>query len=152
MRQQANKHRSEREFAVGDWVFLKLQRYVQSSIHGHNYNKLSPKYFGPYLIVQRVGAVAYRLDLPDDASIHPTFHVSLIKKANGPPTSVIPIPKVHRFSMVPEKILDSRVIKRGNRAAGQVLVKWTGLPESDSTWEYRDEFQLRFPDFQFLDL
>ncbi|KAJ0640342.1 putative nucleotidyltransferase, Ribonuclease H [Helianthus annuus] len=151
MQQQANKHRSDREFAVGDWVFLKLQNYVQSSIRGKPYNKLSPKYFGPYLITQKIGTVAYKLDLPDDANIHPTFHVSLLKKANGPPVTVIPIPKGHRFSLQPATILDSRVIRRGNRAAGQLLVKWNGLPDSDATWEFKDDFLLRFPDFQ-LDL
>ncbi|KAJ0565851.1 putative nucleotidyltransferase, Ribonuclease H [Helianthus annuus] len=152
LRQQANKHRSDRVFAVGDWVFLKLQNYVQSSIRGHAYSKLSPKYYGPYLVVQKVGAVAYKLDLPDDANIHPTFHVSLLKKATGPPTTIIHIPKGHRFSLKPEKVLESRVVRRGNRAAGQVLIKWNGLPDSDATWEFRDELQLRFPDFQMDDL
>ncbi|XP_076941485.1 uncharacterized protein LOC143611055 [Bidens hawaiensis] len=96
-----------------------------------------------------VGAVAYRLDLPKEAQVHPVFHVSLLKKASGPSTQTSMIPTIaSRFSLRPLKVLDSRVIKRRNSAAGQVLVQWKDLPISDATWEYRDEFQCRFPDFQ----
>lgn len=76
MKRQADKHRSERVFAVGDMVFLKLQPYVQSSLALRSNQKLSFKYFGPFKIVAKVGQVAYRLDLPAYASMHPVFHVS----------------------------------------------------------------------------
>lgn len=55
MKNQAGKNRQERSFAVGDWVYAKLQPYVQQSIHKHTNNKLSYKFFGPYLILQRIG-------------------------------------------------------------------------------------------------
>jgi hypothetical protein len=48
MKRQADKHRVERQFAVGDMVYLKLQPYVQSSIAARAHHKLSFKFFGPY--------------------------------------------------------------------------------------------------------
>jgi hypothetical protein len=57
-------------------VFLKLQPSVQSSLAPHANQKLSFKYFGPFEIFDRVGAVAYRLKLPNQCTIHLVFHVS----------------------------------------------------------------------------
>jgi hypothetical protein len=76
MKKQANKNRSERKFKVGDMVFLKLQPYVQSSLAHRSNLKLSFKFFGPFKVLARVGYVAYKLELPSTAAIHPVFHVS----------------------------------------------------------------------------
>lgn len=73
---QADKHWSERGFQIGDMVFLKLQPYVQSSIHKRANHKLSFKYFGPYEVLEKIGSVAYRLRLPASSTIHLVFHVS----------------------------------------------------------------------------
>lgn len=64
-------------------VFLKLQPYVQSSLACHSCNKLSFKFFGPFKIIQHVGTVAYKLELPSSASIHNVFHVSQLKLSSG---------------------------------------------------------------------
>jgi hypothetical protein len=61
---QADKRRSERTFQVGDFVYLKLQPYVQSSVAPRAHQKLSFKYFGPYAMLERIGTIAYRLALP----------------------------------------------------------------------------------------
>ena len=54
--------------------------------------KLSPRYVGPYEILQRVGKVAYELKLPSKlASVHPLIHVSMLKKCIGDPESILPI-------------------------------------------------------------
>jgi hypothetical protein len=71
---------------MGDWVYLKLQPYVQSSLVRRANHKLAFKFFGPYPIVSKVGMVAYKLRLPDSTTIHPVFHVSLLKKFIGPQT------------------------------------------------------------------
>ena len=83
MKQQADTRRSEREFSVGDWVYLRLQPYKQLSINTRASMKLSPRFYGPYQITERIRAVAYRLKLPEDAKIHPVFHVSCLKPKLG---------------------------------------------------------------------
>lgn len=76
MKTQADKGRSERTFAVGDWVYLKLQPYVQASLAPRANQKLAFKLFGPFQVISRVGSVVYKLKLPDTSAIHPVFHVS----------------------------------------------------------------------------
>ncbi|XP_076927289.1 uncharacterized protein LOC143590806 [Bidens hawaiensis] len=150
MRQQADKHRSERVFEPEAWVYLKLQPYMQNSLRVSKHSKLTPKYFGPFMIVEKVGNVAYRLDLPEEAQIHPVFHVSLLKDAGGPPTKIIPFPTEARFTLQPQAVLDRKLVKRKNWAAMKVLVQWKGQGTQDATWEFLDELRLRFPDFAEL--
>jgi hypothetical protein len=93
MKKQANKHRSERSFEVGTWVYMKLQPYLQSSVIPRANQKLSFKYFGPFEIVEKVGKVAYRLKLLESSSIYPVVHVSQLKLSagfKGPVTFALP--------------------------------------------------------------
>lgn len=88
MKAQANQHRSDKSYRVGDWVFLRLQPYRQLSLIYKGFHKLSPRYFGPFQILQQVGPMAYKLDLPSDCLIHLVFHVSCLK----PGAHTIPFP------------------------------------------------------------
>lgn len=94
MKQIADNHRRDVEFAVGDWVYVRLRPYRQVSVAGHNnYNKLLKRFFGPYQITERLGKVAYRLELPSNSKIHPIFHCSVLKPHQGPPTDTLsPLP------------------------------------------------------------
>jgi hypothetical protein len=76
MKSQADKHRVERVFHPGDWVYMKLQPYVQSSVAAMSNKKLSFRFYGPYKVIQRVGEVTYKLELPEGSRIHPVLHVS----------------------------------------------------------------------------
>nr|GEV50698.1 ribosomal protein S7, chloroplastic [Tanacetum cinerariifolium] len=136
----------DREATMNVLKQSKLQPYMQNSLRVNKHSKLTPKYFGPFLIVERIGKVAYRLDLPSDSQIHPVFHVSLLKLASGQPGKIIPIPTESRFRLQPLKVLDHKMVKRGSRAAMKILVQWKDQSAEDATWEYLDELQLRFPD------
>lgn len=76
MKVQADGKHHHKEFAAGDLVFLKLRPYRQGSLAKHKYEKLSAHYYGPYKVLQCIGQVAYKLEFPLTALIHPVFHVS----------------------------------------------------------------------------
>lgn len=73
MKQLADRHRSDRDFNVGEWVYLKLQPYRQQSVESRVNQKLVAKYYGPYQVLKKVGKVAYTLQLPVTSKIHPLF-------------------------------------------------------------------------------
>nr|KYP55801.1 Retrotransposable element Tf2 [Cajanus cajan] len=75
----ANKHRKDVEYQEGEWVYLKLMK----SLAKRPNEKLRPCFYGPYQIMQRIGVVAYKLDLPANSKLHLVFHVSQLKKAIG---------------------------------------------------------------------
>lgn len=151
MKQYTDQRRSERNFDIGDWVFLRLQSYRQMTVASRHNLKLSPKYYGPYQVIKKIGEVAYQLQLPSEAKVHSVFHVSLLKKKLG--KQAIPIVQLHelgeegQFLIEPVAILARRLIKRKSRPVMQVLVHWSNLPSSDATWEDLGSIQSRFPQF-----
>ena len=83
----ADVRRRPLEFKVGDHVFLKVmpKRGVISKR-----GKLSPRYIGPFEVLERVGTVAYRLALPPSLSaVHEVFHVSMLRKYTPDPTHIV---------------------------------------------------------------
>jgi hypothetical protein len=73
MKAIADKKRRPMDFNVGYFVYLKLRPYRQRSITLTSYNKLTKRYYGPYKVLQKIGPVAYKLDLPRTSKIHPVF-------------------------------------------------------------------------------
>lgn len=83
MKHYTDAHRTERRFVVGDRVFLRLQPYRQSTASTRSYSKLSPRFYGPFRVLEKIDDVAYKLDLPPHYRIHPVFHVSSLKLKLG---------------------------------------------------------------------
>ena len=100
---QANQHKTDMSFSVGDWVYLKLQPYRQLSLRSSHFHKLSPRYYGPFQILQRIGQVAYKLDLPVGCSIHSVFPISCLKLKLG--SNVVPFLLFHRLILMGCSIL-----------------------------------------------
>lgn len=93
MKNLAYAKRSDREFEVGVWVYLKLQPYRQVTVRKTLHDKLADKYYGPFQVSKKIGKMAYQLALPADAQIHPVFHVSQLKLCKGTPiaTGTLPV-------------------------------------------------------------
>ncbi|XP_077249350.1 uncharacterized protein LOC143888840 [Tasmannia lanceolata] len=151
---QADKNRTEREFSVGDWVFLRLQPYRQTSVEVRTNMKLAPRFYGPYEVLKRIGPVAYKLALPPTSRIHPVFHVSCLKKQLGPSvplhSELPPLTDDGYLHPEPEEVLDRRMIKTKNQAVTELLIKWRGLPHEDATWELWQTFPSRHEDMAGL--
>ena len=114
MKKTADLCRSERQFQLNDWVYLKLQPYVQSSLADRSHHKLAFRFFGPYRVIAKIGTVAYRFELPPSSSIHPVFHVSQLKKAVGAHQSVTAEPPSDlAIWSVPERIIQRRLLRKG---------------------------------------
>ena len=150
MKQQADKRRSDRNFEVGEWVYVKLQPYRQTTVVNRSCLKLSARYFGPYQILTKIGLVAYRLDLPEGSRIHPVFHVSQLKQHVGPLPQQSPLPLIDETGALikePISIIDRGIGKREGKVVTEVLVHWRNTFPKDATWEVLTTFQHRFPDF-----
>jgi hypothetical protein len=156
MKCQADRHRREVSFEVGDYVYLRLQPYRQTSVAFQSSLKLSPRFFGPFKIMAKVGTVAYWLDLPAGAQIHNVFHVSLLRKHFGPlELPIVSLPPVSADVQIlpePEVILDRRVVQKGKyRPKTEVLVQWKGAGREDATWENLWRLSKSYPDFDLED-
>jgi hypothetical protein len=112
--------------------------------------KLSPRYYEPFQVVQKIGSVAYKLDLPSSSQIYPVFHVSLLKNKLGDRITPLPDLLILTFegTLAPETevILAHRLKKKGNRAGAEALVQWKGTTEQDATWEDLEELRSSFLD------
>ncbi|CAL8175571.1 unnamed protein product [Prunus armeniaca] len=150
MKTQSDKHHSKREFQ-------RLVPYRLQSLAAYSYHKLLPKFYGPYEILEKLGPVAYKLQLPTGCKIHPVFHVSCLKKHLG--THVTPsltLPRIIEDGIVqdePLTILERKLVKRGNAARVDVLVHWKGhthqrMPHGRTTMTSRPDFQNSLPSFK----
>lgn len=112
--------------------------------------KLSPRYFGPYEVTEKVGHVAYRLKLPLGSMVHPVFHVSMLKGKvvdTKEWSSDAPIAGPGGEMTVPESILERRMVRSGNSYTVLVKVRWLNLPEQEASWENFYEMEKAFPEF-----
>ena len=151
MKAQADKKRIDREFQIGDEFYLKLQAYKQGSAHVGN-QKLQRRYYGPFPIIDRIGNVGYQLKLPPDAQIHNVFHVSLLKPAYHPIQAIPTLPISNTCTtLLPQAILDRRMVKRHNAPAVQLLIHRKDQSPTYASWEFADELRLCFSSFFLKD-
>jgi hypothetical protein len=124
---QAEKHRIEHTFEVGDLVYLRLQPYKQASIKRSGAEKLQPRFSVHTESNRMVGAVAYELDLPRGSKIHNVFHVSCLKRAIGkhitPIKELPPMDEEGQLVLIPEEILEVREKKLRKRSIIEYLIK-----------------------------
>lgn len=155
MKAQADKKRQHIDFAVGDNVLVKLQPYRQASVALRKHQKLGMRYFGPFSIVAKVGAVAYKLQLPSAAKIHPIFHVLQLKLFRGSVDApYLPLPFTTSEEgpiLQPAAVLQRRIVLQGSVTVPQVLIQWTGLDEASATWEDQADVQLSYPNFNLVE-
>ncbi|PKA66820.1 putative mitochondrial protein [Apostasia shenzhenica] len=151
MKVQADKHRRERELQVGDFAYVKLQPYRQHSLARRKSYKLSPRFFGPFEVLAKVGKVAYKLKLPEHAKLHPVFHISLLKKkiGNAPEGETLPleITSQGHLRVEPMAILKRRTILRRKQFLEQVLIQWSNSNKDDCSWEDLNWIRQQFPSF-----
>ncbi|GJW42878.1 putative reverse transcriptase domain-containing protein [Tanacetum coccineum] len=91
----ADLKRKPMEFQVGDKVMLKVSPWKGVVRFGKR-GKLNPRYVGPFKVIERVGEVAYKLELPEELSrVHNTFHVSNLKKCHADEPLAVPLDGLH---------------------------------------------------------
>ncbi|KAI3776002.1 hypothetical protein L1987_45762 [Smallanthus sonchifolius] len=146
----ADKRRRDLEFQVGDMVLLKVSPW-KGIIRFRKRGKLSPRFIESFKILARVGQVAYRLDLPVEFSgIHPTFHVSHLRKCLADDTAHMPYDEIEVYKILnyveePIAILDRAEKRLRNKSIHLVKVQWKHRKGSEATWEKEDEMRGLYP-------
>nr|GEV69425.1 putative reverse transcriptase domain-containing protein [Tanacetum cinerariifolium] len=137
----ADKRRKPLELSVGDKVLLKVSPRKGVVRFGKR-SKLSPRYVGPFEIVERIGPVAYWLRLPKElVGVHDTFHLSNLKKCLADVNLHVPLDevkvddKLHFVEEEPKEILDREVKKLKQRWIPIVKVHWNSRRGPEFTWE-----------------
>ena len=145
----SDNRRRDLEFEVGDKVFLKVLPR-KGMIRQGKWGKLGPRYVGPFEILQRIGQVAYRLQLPTSlGGMHDVFHVSRLRKYNPDPQHVLLPEEVDlqadlTFKEKPVKILDRKVKTLRTKTVPLVKVLWQYHDVQEATWETEDRMREQY--------
>ena len=113
--------------------------------------KLSPRFIGPFEILERVGIVAYRLALPPSMSgVHEVFHVSMLRRYTPDPAHVVDWGKIEvdtdgTFEEGPVRIMDSRDQVLRHKTVRLVKVLWQHRGVEEATWEREDTMRATYP-------
>ncbi|GJR68964.1 putative reverse transcriptase domain-containing protein [Tanacetum coccineum] len=146
----ADLKRKPMEFQVGDKVMLKVSPWKGVVRFGKR-GKLNPRYVGPFKVIERVGEVAYKLELPEELSrVHNTFHVSNLKKCHADEPLAVPLDGLHlddKLHFVEEPVeIVGREVKRLKRSRiPLVKVRWNSKRGPEFTWEREDQFKKKYP-------
>nr|XP_004250664.1 uncharacterized protein LOC101265398 [Solanum lycopersicum] len=146
----ANIRRRGLQFSIGDWVLLKVYP-MKGVMRFAKEGNLSPRYIGPYNIIQKFCQVSYELELRQDlSSVHPAFHVSMLQKCIGDPSRITLTEDVQvtgdlTYEEVPTAILDQQVRKLRNKEVASVKVLWRNQQVEHVTWEVEEAMKLKYP-------
>ncbi|GKC77242.1 putative reverse transcriptase domain-containing protein [Tanacetum coccineum] len=145
----ADLKRKPIEFQVGGKVMLKVSPWKGVVRFGKR-GKLNPRYVGPFKVLKKVGAIAYKLELPQELSrVHNTFHVSNLKKYYSDDPLVVPLEglqvddKLH-FIEEPIEIMDREVKQLRRSCVTIVKVRWNSRRGPEFTWEREDQFRKKY--------
>ncbi|XP_019170989.1 PREDICTED: uncharacterized protein LOC109166494 [Ipomoea nil] len=114
--------------------------------------KLSPRFIGPYEILERIGSLAYRLALPMELErVHNVFHVSQLKRyvhdpAHVLPPEVIPLDEDLTYEERPLRILNFKTRDTRRKSVKLVKVWWTDHGFEEATWELESTMRERYPE------
>ncbi|GJY16860.1 putative reverse transcriptase domain-containing protein [Tanacetum coccineum] len=146
----ADVRRKPLEFNVGDMVMLKVSPW-KGIIRFGKHDKLSPRYVGPFKIIDSYGPVVYKLELPDELrGIHNTFHVSNLKRCLADKNLIIPLEEIQldkklHFIEELEEIKDREVKELKQSRIPIVNVRWNSRRGPDFTSEREDFFKSKYP-------
>ena len=146
----ADQRRKPLEFQVNDKVLLKVSPW-KGVIRFGNRGKLNPRYVGPFTILERIGPVAYRLDLPTElGNVHNVFHVSNLKKCLADESLIVPLEEIKvddrlRIVEEPVEILDYKIRSLRHSKIRIVKVRWNSNQGPEYTWEREDQMKSKYP-------
>ena len=154
----ADKRRKDLEFAVDDLVYLKMITF-KGRVRISGRRKLDPRYLGPFKIIERVGKVAYKLDLPTAMdAFHNVFHVSQLKKCLTDQDVIVPeIPSDLGTNLTletrPVRILDRMEKAMRKKTIQMVKIVWDCSGREEITWETEARMKADYPEWfnQFMD-
>ncbi|KAA0051967.1 pol protein [Cucumis melo var. makuwa] len=132
------------EFDVGDKVFLKVAP-MKGILRFERRGKLSPRFVGPFEILERIGPVAYRLALtPSLSAVHDVFHVSMLRKYVPDPSHLVDYEPLEidenlSYTEQPVEVLAREVKMLRNREIPLVKVLWRNHRVEEATWERKDD-------------
>ncbi|XP_070015249.1 uncharacterized protein [Nicotiana sylvestris] len=145
-----DKRHRDLEFMVGNKVFLKVSPMKGVMRFGKK-GKLSPRFIGPYDIIEKKGNMAYELALPVKlSSVYPIFHVSMLRKyihdkSHIIPTNTIEIKEGLTYEEVPIEILDRQVRKLRTKDIASVKVLWSNHDSKEATWDVEEDMRKKYP-------
>ena len=145
----AAQYRRKMEYEVGNKVFLKVAPW-RGILRFGKQGKLSPRYVGPYEILERVGPLAYRLTLPPElAQVHNIFHVSMLQRYHSDPSHVLKVLEIEvseklTYVEEPDEILDRQVRKLRSKEIPMVKVKWSQHSSKEATWEVEEHIRVEY--------
>ena len=146
----ADTRRRDLEFEIGSMVFIRVAPMKGVMRFGKR-GKLSPRYVGPFEILERVGPVAYKLALPPALSgIHNVFHISMLRRYVSDPSHILSYEPLQvqedlSYEEMPMKILDRKDQVLRNKTIRLVKVLWRNHSVGEASWEREDEMQSKYP-------